>query len=699
MNKRCVDPIRLNEGLERVPEHVRERVKCAARSRSRAGSRAALMLVLTLALPAFGQQSQVDLTKESLENLMNMEVTSVSKREQKLSRTASAIFVITAEDIRQSGATNIPDLLRMVPGVQVAQMDSNTWAITVRGFNGEYADDLLVLIDGRTVYSPVFAGVFWNVQNVPLENIERIEVIRGPGATVWGANAVNGVINIITKKSADTQGGLVSGGAGTYEQGFGTIRYGGTLGKNTTYRANVSGFNRDHLPSLSGQNNGDSWHALAAGFRIDSKIGDNNSLLFEGDSFTGSANELASIVSLSSLPNATVPVLDRFSGWDVISRWDHTISPTSQTTLQVYLDRNNRGDTTYEIGLVTLDVDFQHHFAWGDRQDLVWGLGYRMTTDEIGHNVRVAMNPPALTMQLFSSFVQDEVAIRPNSLYLTAGTKLEHNPFSSFAWEPSVRADWLINEKSSAWVAVSRAISTPSQAGRDVRINYAVLSQQTGIPLMLSAIGSPNFRNIELTSVEAGYRAQLNSRLSIDGTSFFNHYDDAESLEPGTPFLESSPAPHIVVPVYFANLLYAETHGAEIFADWKPNSRWTLSPGYAYLSVHAHTHSGSLDTVSGPGLEGGSPNHQIDLRSSVRLGRGFQWNTSAYFVGRLPSQQVPSYTRLDTNLIWQAGERFSIALVGQNLLKDHHIEFNSLESTHLAGRVKRSAYIKLSWKF
>lgn len=659
------------------------------------------VLTATLPSPSGAQQKPPDLTNASLEDLMNVEVTSVSKKEQKLSHTASAVFVITAEDIRKSGATNIPDLLRMVPGIQVAQINSDTWAITARGFNGQYSNELLVLIDGRTVYSPVFAGVYWDVQNVPLENIERIEVIRGPGATVWGANAVNGVINIITKKSSDTQGGLVTGGGGTYEQGFGTIRYGGTAGNNTTYRANLFGFNRDHLPGLTGPSNDDSWHALTGGFRVDSKIGDNNSLMFEGDSYSGSANELApSIVSLSPPLNAAVPLLDRFSGWDVISRWDHAVSSTSQTTLQVYFDRSNRGDTTYEMGLLTVDVDFQHHFAWGSRQDMVWGLGYRLNSDEIDSSPRVAMNPPYLTMQLFSSFIQDEVAIRPNSLYLTAGTKLEHNPFTGFGWQPSVRADWLINEKSSAWVAVSRAISTPSQVDRDVRLNYEALPGPTGIPLMLSVIGSPNFGNVDLTAVEAGYRTQLSTRLSLDGTAFFNDYDHAVSLEPGAPFLESTPAPpHIVLPEYLTNLLYAETHGAEIFADWKPNSRWTLSPGYAYLTIHAHNHLGSLDTTSGPDLEGGSPNHQIDLRSGVRLGRGFEWNTSAYFVGRLPAQQVPSYTRLDTNLIWHAGERFSVGLAGQNLLKDRHLEFNGPESTQLSGLVKRSAYIKLSWQF
>ncbi len=659
------------------------------------------ILASTFPLSALAQQKTTDLTNESLEDLMNVEVTSVSKKEQKLSHTASAVFVITADDIRRSGATNIPDLLRMVPGLQVAQINSDIWAITARGFNGQYSNYLLVLIDGRTVYSPAFSGVYWDVQNVPLENIERIEVIRGPGATVWGANAVNGVINIITKNSKDTQGGLVTAGAGTSERGFGTIRYGGTIGNDTTYRANIFGFNRNHFPGLTGQDGNDSWHAFTGGFRIDSKIGRKDSWMFEGDSYTGNANELAPCILWISPPeNAIVPLVDRFSGWDVVSRWDHSFSPTSQTTLQIYFDRSNRGDTTYEIGLDTIDIDFQHHFAWGNRQDLVWGLGYRRNSDEIDGDLRVTMTPPYLTTHLFSSFLQDEIAIRPDSLYLTAGTKLEHNSFSGFGWEPSVRGDWMINDRSSAWLAVSRALSTPSQADRDVRLNYEVLPGPSATPMILSLFGSQNFGNMDLSAAEAGYRTQLSPRLSIDGTVFFNHYNRLDSLEPGVPFVESTPAPtHLVLPEYLANLRYAETHGVEVFADWKPVSRWTLSPGYSFLTIHSHSRSASLDTSSGPALDGGSPNHQIDLRSSLRLGRGFEWNSSAYFVGPLPAQQVPSYTRLDTNLIWHAGERFSVAVVGQNLLKDRHLEFNGAESTQLSSLVKRSAYLKLSWQF
>ena len=662
---------------------------------------ATLALAMLVGLPALGQQKPVDLASASIEDLMNVEVTSVSRREQKLSRTASAVFVIGADDIRQSGATNIPDLLRMAPGVQVAQIDSGAWAITIRGFNGQYSNDLLVLVDGRTVYSPIFAGVFWNTENVPLENIERIEVIRGPGATVWGANAVNGVINIITRNSSDTQGGLISAAGGTYDQGVGIVRYGGKMGAETTFRANVSGINLGHFPGLDGQNGRDAWHAFSAGFRIDSHPTTRDKLMFQGDVTRGSAGELVNApVSIFPPQNAMLALRDRFSEWDVVSRWEHAFSPTSQTSLQVYFDRSNRGDSTYGFGLNTFDVDFQHHLSWGDRQEVVWGAGYRMISDTSVPGLRVSLNPAGQRLQLFSGFVQDEIAISPNRLYLTAGAKLEHNTYTGFGVQPSVRMDWLVNENSSAWAAVSRALRTPSRVNESIRLNYAALPGPTGVPLLVSLFGNPDYRNEELLAVETGYRRRVAPSLWIDAAAFFNQYDQMLTVEPLVPFLEFDPMPpHIVIPSHFENLLYGETHGVEAYAEWKPWSWWTLSPGYAYFTSHMHTRAGSLDAATARGTDGGSPNHGAQLRSSVKLPLGLDWNASAYFVGRLYAQQVPSYTRLDTNLVWQANERFSISLAGQNLLKDHHLEYNGPNSSLQSSQVKRSAYVKMTWQF
>ncbi|MGB0034039.1 MAG: TonB-dependent receptor [Candidatus Acidiferrales bacterium] len=658
-------------------------------------------VLAAMATPAWPQQNASDLADRSLEDLMNIEVTSVSKKGQKLSRTASAIFVITAEDIRRSGATNIPDLLRMVPGLNVAQINGANWAVSARGFNEEFSNKLLVLIDGRTVYSPIFSGVYWDAENVPLENIDRIEVIRGPGATVWGANAVNGVISIITKKASDTQGGLIAAGSGNYEQGFGTVRYGGKLGSDAAYRAFVNDSRQNHFQSLSGGGGGDGWDAFHAGFRLDATVSAKDSLNFEGDTYLGSEGEMVStIASISPPVNQVFRDREYFSGWDVLSRWNHVISPRSETNLQVYFDRSSRVDPTFATAVNMFDVDFQHHIGWGNRNDFVWGLGYRLTSDDTSANLRVSFNPADRATQLFSAFVQDEIAIRPDRLLLTLGAKFEHNAFSGFGIEPSIRFAWIVNEKNMVWGAVSRALRTPARSDEDVRFNEVVVPNPGSLPILVSVFGNPNEKNENLVATEIGYRTEVASRLSLDLAAFFNHYDQIRTSERMELFPESNPPPpHLVSPLVFNNLAHGETHGVEFVLNWKVTGRWIVSPGYSFFALHMHPDANSLDPGTPSALEARNPNHQAQLRSHVDLSRRWQWNTSAYFVERIASDPVPSYTRLDTNLTWQPLERFSISLVGQNLLKDLHLESNNPNQTSLSSLIKRSAYAKLTWRF
>lgn len=650
-------------------------------------------------IPAWSQETPKDLGNKSIEDLMNIEVSSVSKKEQKLSRIASAIFVITQDDIRRSGATNIPDLLRMVPGLDVAQINGSTWEISSRGFNDEFANKLLVLIDGRTVYSPLFSGVFWDVQQVPLEIIDRIEVIRGPGAAVWGANAVNGVINITTKKAVDTQGGLISGGGGTHEQGFGTALFGGKLGSNTYYRASMNAFDQNHFIGLAGQSSQDDWDMYRTGFRVDSKLGAKDSITVEGDAYKGSEGEIVPAVTSFQPPQPQILDLrQEVGGWDILTRWDRAISPNSQTTLQVYFDRTNRGDITNGEGRDTFDLDFQHHIAWGGRQDFVWGLGYRSTSDDIRGSTKVSFNPPIETDQLFSSFVQDEIAIIPRSLYFTIGARLEHNHFSGFGLQPNASLAWVVNDKNMLWVSLSRALRTPARA-TEVRFNQAVLPGPNGLPIVVSDFGEGT-KNENLLAQEIGYRTQLSEDLSLDLTAFYNSYTDLASAEVGTRFLELNPAPiHLVLPIDGANLLHGESHGAEMALNWKPASRWTLSPGYSYLQLHVYRDPTSKDATSIESLEGSSPREQAQLRSNLELTPRWKWDASVYFVGRLPALQVPSYTRLDTGLTWNLAEKMSLSVVGQNLLHDHHLESNAPDQIVVSSLVKRSAYAKFTLQF
>jgi iron complex outermembrane receptor protein len=660
-----------------------------------------LAAAVLMTIPAWPQGTPKELGNKSIEDLMNIEVTSVSKKEQKLSRTAAAIFVLTQEEIGRSGATNIPDLLRIVPGMDVAQVNSSTWAISSRGFNDEFANKLLVLMDGRTVYSPLFSGVFWDVQQIPLEIIDRIEVIRGPGAAVWGANAVNGVINIITKRASDTEGGLISGGGGTYDQGFGTVQFGGKLGRDTYYRAFMNGFDRHKLIGLAAQDGHDDWNMYRTGFRVDDKLGAKDSITFQGDGYKGSEGEIVPAVTSFQPPQPQILHLRQdFGGWDLLSRWDRTISSTSQTTLQVYFDRTNRGDVTNSEGRNTFDVDFQHHIAWGNRQDFVWGLGYRATSDEIRGSFKVSFQPPSETDQLFSAFVQDEIAVIPRALYFTVGARLEHNHFSGFGVQPNASLAWLVNDKNMLWGSVSRALKTPSRES-EVRFNQAVFPGPNGLPVVVSVLGVGK-GDEKILAEEIGYRTQLATNLSLDLTAFYNSYTDVASGESGAPFLEFSPSPpHLVIPINGSNFVHGEGHGAEMALNWKPFSRWTLSPGYSYLQLHMHHRNltsadplGSVVTI-----EGSSPREQAQLRSHLELARRLAWDASVYFVGRLPASQVPSYTRLDTGLTWNFAKRLSLSVVGQNLLHDHHLEANGPAQIIASSLVKRSAYAKFTLQF
>ena len=660
------------------------------------------ILCALLPMAALAQNQQPDLTTLQIEDLMNIDVTSASKKEQKLSRVPAAIFVITQEDIYRSGATDLPDLLRMVPGLEVAQITPSAWAISARGFNGQLSNKLLVLIDGRTVYTPLFSGVYWDAQDVPLDSIERIEVIRGPGAAVWGTNAVNGVISIVTKTARETPGGIAAGEGGTLDHGGGLVGYGGKIGVRGAYRAFVDGFEIGPFLTPAHQNAQDDWYLFHGGFRVDEEVSAKDSLTLEGEGVRGNAGEIVTtVVSLQPPVNGNLNLRDRFSGWSVLGRWRRVLSLGSETTLQVYFDRTTRGDTTYGDGLNTFDADFQHHRVWGRRQDFVWGLGFRLNSDKTGQAFRFSLNPAALTYHVFSSFVQDEIAIRPDHLYVIVGTKLEHDYFNGFNLQPTARVTWSPEDRDTFWAAVSGAQRTPSRGETGVRDNEAAFPGPDNLPILVSVFGNPAQKNERLFATEAGFRTAFTERLSFDSALFFNQYRDLISGEPGATRLEADPPPlHLLAPVVVGNLLHGEAHGIEAFANVKLAGRWTLSPGYTFLTLHLHRDPTGLDVVSGPAAEGGIPNQQAQLRSNVNLPWHWEWTTSAYFVGRLPAQKIASYTRLNVNLTWHPLEKLSLGLVGQNLLQDVHQEYAVTDAaTANPSLVRRSAYARFAWRF
>ncbi len=658
------------------------------------------LATLLMATPAWSQEQHTDLTNQSLEDLMNVRVTSVAKKEQKLSQTASAIFVITSEDIRRSGATNIPDLLRMVPGMDVAQINGNAWAISARGLNDRFSNELLVMMDGRSVYTQTFGGVLWDVLDVPLEDIERIEVIRGPGGSVWGANAVNGIINIIRKKASDTRGGMIVGGGGNLEQGFGTVQYGGSVGSNTDYRIYTKYLNQSSMTSLSGRNGGDGWHLLRGGFRTDSKLSTKDTLTIQGDIYSGQEGNPTTFLAMITSPEPQANVGQTpLSGGYLQGIWNHVESPHADTTLQVSYDRYKRDDSLRETR-TTFAADFQSHIGWGARHDVVWGASYRFSASETNGSLAFSLIPPNGSTQILGAFIQDEITVVPNRVFLTLGTKLEHDYYSGINLAPSARIAWTMSDRQMLWAAISHADRIPAATDTSVRLNLGGFTAPDGTPTAISIFGNRNFKDEELIATEMGYRTAPLDNLWIDFAAYYNDYYKQQTVEPLAPFFENTPSPpHEVMPFTYENLMHGEAHGFELAVNWKAKNPWTLSSGYSFERIHMHLKPTSQDVGSIVDAEGKTPHNSINFRSHLDLSHRFSLDASAYFVGGLGAEQVPSYTRLDTGLTWQRNEKFSISLVGQNLLKNRHIEFEDSAQDAESTQLKRSAYARLSWRF
>jgi iron complex outermembrane recepter protein len=648
-----------------------------------------------------GQQAPRDLANASLEDLMKVEVTSVSNKQQTLSRTAAAVFVITQEDIERSGATNIPDVLRIVPGLDVAQINANTWAVSARGLNGQFSNELLVLIDGRNVYTPSFGGVFWDTVDLPVENIERIEVIRGPGASIWGENAVNGIVNIIRKKAGDTKGGLVNAGGGNTDADFATVQYGDSIKERVDYRGYVKYFDEHDMRAMGGGDGGDGWHLARAGFRTDSKITEQDALVVEGDMYSGREGDPTYMLSSLLAPGPTaVEDFTNVSGGFIQSIWRHTSSSRSDFTLMGAYDGYERGDLLRDRRK-TESLDFREHYALGERQDLVWGATYRHTSATSNGGNWLSLIPPNQSENLFSVFVQDEIAAIQERLYVTLGSRFENNTYSGFAVMPTARALYQLDAKQSVWAAVSRAERSPAEIDTSLRVNLGGVTLPDGTIAAVSLFGNPHVKDEGLVAYEAGYRRMLTPRLSVDIAAYYNDYDNQISDEPEAPFVEATPAPpHLVIPTIDKNLLYGEAHGAELSARWKMNNRWALDGSVEFERIHMHHAAGSLDVTSGPDTEGSAPHQQGRIQSELFLTRKLSWNVAADYTDRLEAQGVPSYTRLDSNLIWKLRENFSLGIYGQNLLRDRHLEyFDPDNGSTRSTLIRRSGYAKLSWRF
>jgi iron complex outermembrane receptor protein len=600
--------------------------------------------------------------KMSLDELMNVDVISVSRQPEKLIGAASAIQVITNEDIHRSGATNLPEALRLAPNLRVAQVNSYAWVVSSRGFSGLFSNKLLVMIDGRTIYTPLFAGVSWDAQNVLLEDIDRIEVVSGPGGTLWGANAVNGVINIVTKSAKDTQGVYVSGAGGPMLEDQAAVRYGGKIGDNLYYRIYGQRTDRDNTFHANGTDNSDQWGVTNGGGRFDYYPSDADTLTLQGDMYGGNEQ--------------TLPADSEIDGQNIVSRWTHTFSPDSELKVQFFADHTFRDDkpSTLTDVLQTYDLDIQHSFKIGERHALVWGLGYRrMISDVEASTTFVGFLPNRRNLNLFSGFVQDEITLVPDRLRFTAGIKLEHNHFSGFEWQPSARLAWTPTDRQTFWGAVSRAVRSPSRIDTDYFLPTFAVPDTTP-----HVIGGPHFDSEKLIAYELGYRIQPISRLSLSLSTFYNQYDDLYGVEalPGTVAYE------------IQNVSEGESWGAELAGNVQLLDWLRIRGGYTYYSADIRNKPGHVAPTASLGND---PEHQVLLQTMMDLPYHFQFDLTGRYVSALPDPEINAYIAFDARLAWQY-KNWELAVVGQNLGDSRHPEFGEVE-------IPRSVYGKATLRW
>lgn len=655
---------------------------------------------LVLADPS--QDFDLDALKSlSLEELVNVEVSIASKTSTKLSDTAAAVYVITAEEIKRSAATSIPELLRSVPGLHVAKINSNSWSIGTRGFGGQFANSLLVLMDGRSLYTPLFGGVLWDVQDTVLEDIERIEIIRGPGGAIWGSNAVNGVINIITKHASQTQDNLVSGGTGSHEQGFITARHGAALSDDTSYRMYVKQHRRDEFEYQSGASAEDDWQDRRAGFRIDSTISENHQISFQGETYKGNAAGIAYVPPISlALPDSLPASLNqaKFSGDNLTFLWQNDGNEGSSNSLQLFYDHTYHQELLATEDRTTLDIEYQQNFKWSD-QYTTFGAGYRKTRDKIIAGVSLTLNPTQDSDETWNAFFQNRSSNLLENLDMIVGVKIEGNDRmqSDYELQPSIRFNYQLNETSTVWAALSKAIRSPTRVEQDATLSISVpantpvvgqsLPQQADVTLVATGVYDVE----KLTSLEAGFRANLKNNLRIDIAAYYNEFKGLPGLQLiSGPVLITPPPPLLpkyAVSIAMINSTDFKAHGTEVSLWWQPSPQWQGRIHYSYANNSSNAGFVTIPTVE----------HQLNLNLYGTLSDDLTINIDARHVGAPAGLIMNEYVEMDLKLIWQVTPSLDISLAGRNLLHSNHLEYSASSPSTRNAEIERDFYLKLNW--
>ena len=635
-----------------------------------------------------------ELINLSLEQLSNIEVTSVSKKSEKESEAAAAIFVITQDDIHRSGMTSIPELLRMVPGLSVAQAGAHEWAISSRGATGQFANKLLVLMDGRTVYTPLFSGVYWDIQDTPLQDIERIEVIRGPGATLWGANAVNGVINIITKSAKDTQGGYASLSAGNIDNALTTVRYGAKIDDNNYARIYTKYDDRASFKTTANQDRHDAWNKAQSGFRADGSNGGDLSYTIQGDIYHSHESTPTFVPVLSAALTNFVDNRDLAEGANVLARLNHKDGDSANTTLQMYYDYVDRNTIVLEDKQNTFDIDLQRSWKPFESHEVVMGAGYRVVSDNEGTNHYFNLTPQNRTDNLFSAFGQDKIALIPESFFLTLGSKFEHNAYSGFEMQPSGRLTWLIDSTQTWWSSISHAVRSPNRGSSDENLVLQTVPLGGGNYAFYQANGRPTGSE-KLNAYETGYRVQVTKQASVDISAFYDRYSNLLVNNVGSVTTVNYPGfgNYFIIPVTPVNGNVAHSHGVEIAANWDVTDYWKLTPSYSYIDFK-RLYPEQLASL----VVNKQPPQQASLRSVLLLPDDVEMDNSLYYVDGLKNVNVKTSLRFDTRIAWKVMDNLEVSLVGQNLLYGSHTEFTGFANERFA-KVPRSGYGNITWKF
>jgi iron complex outermembrane receptor protein len=651
-------------------------------------------LVLAEKSPAHAQSSPQELKQMTIEELLALTVTTVSRGPEVARQVPAALHVITREDIRRAGVSTIAAALRLAPGLHVARINAGTWAIGTRGFTDRLSRSMLVLIDGREVYSPLFAGTYWEVQDTLLEDIDRIEVIRGPGGTLWGANAVNGIVNIITRNARDTAGLFVRAGVGSSETGPIGVRYGSPVGDTWHYRAYAKAVDRrsQHHAADASYPDYDRLTMVQGGVRAD-WASRGRSATIQGDVYGGTLGQLPTVTTYSP-PYTTTEAIDApLAGGNVLARWNSAPGGRAEIQVQGAYTRTHRDERPVAETRDTVEVGMQMTLQPWQRHRLMWGTEYRLTSGAITAVAPTAFLPPRRTDQLFAAFVQDDIAFAPDWLRATVGTKIEHNDYSGVELQPSVRLAWTPSPVQTIWSAVTRAVRTPSRVEKD----YTTVSLlNPAIPFFVRLEPNPDFNSEQLIAYELGYRVQPVLPVHLTAAAFYNDHDDTLSTEIFSPQVDPPAAPvRLIVPVTFANGLKGNSYGVEFTADVRPAAWWRLTGHYSYLRLEFSRKPGSRDGSQQARYEGSSPRHQSYVRASFDLPRQWTIDTAVRAVGELPFLAIPAYVTADARVAWRSTTGVELAVVGSDLGQPHHVEWPS-GTRNIA--IYRSISVELTWR-